>query len=949
MRLFKSLLKSFSFFTVLLLCSNTYAQTNNIHSCLERSRSTLSEPMLDSTYIISNFIIKYSLLASDAVNGIPATDDDADGVPDFVNFVANSLVDVYAKLIDTMQFTDYVKYNRPPYRTESGNYYYIYIKRLSNTELGLAQPYHFYGDNPWSEQVEKNSSSTLVYLNNKLDSLSGNGFTLENKIKVVVAHEFFHEIQIGYDLYAHHWLMEASATWAETYVYPDIQANKPLVSSFLKYSHYPLNINASDTLDKNYKQHWYSDWIFFQYISEHTDNKVIKSIFDYTVEKHQYQRDSSDVSIESIVDAIDDYGSDVTFDGEFKRFGTANVVKDYAPYNYNDPSIIPAFKDEWFTSYFTYSSARHSDIYRLGTNYHRIAIPKIGNNPIKIAFSEPTDDSITALVYTFSGLTKNITPLLKDSTLTIYVPSALDDIMVIVNNSSRADVKSVLGGMERKSYKLDVEMDASLILIKDYRNSNVSLINNFSYNSEALAWVEENSWDGVLSTVYFTNRFNVFGSNGDVFNNNLVAELSSLSSYEDQLIYAYDKYTKYNADDSLFIMATSKRFDFNVTVLKKRLSLPADSGTVLQLAIGDKKTYYDIQNSAFPFDTYDVWKYDLSTKQRTKITNAGQGPDATSNKTFVLNSNYLVWDRFIPKWQNNDTMETREIWMYDDDNAILKKIFSIHDQITRIDWLSSSDQYVAWSYMVESDDDFQRELVIYDLALNGFYYIDNYNGALKITTNGDKVAFYDSTETKLIIWKKDGIKTIDGMEGEDFFLGNSSIGWYKQINDGYGEKMAFHTRDLTTDIEKSYTTEAYPMPEIIVLGYLDGVFYYEKTDGNFPEGIYKLNLNSLGTSIAEDSIGGTINNLTLRQNYPNPFNSVTTISYNLPLSSNVTLEVYDITGRIVASLPSKRQSAGDHEFRFDASNLASGVYTYKLVAYNDKGAFVRSSKMLVQR
>ncbi len=947
MKLFKSLFITYSFFATLLMCSDAYAQTTDMHSCLERSKSNISEPNLDSTYIISDFIIKYSLLTSDAVNGIPSTDDDADGVPDFVNFVASSLVDVYAKLIDTTQFTDYVKYNRPPYRTESGSYYYLYIKRLDNSYAGVTQNYHFYGDNPWTEQIEKNSYSSLIYLNNKLDSLSDNGFTLENKIKNVVAHEFFHEIQLGYDYYANYWLLEATATWTETYVYPDIQANKPLVSSFLNYSHYPLNIKAADTLDKNYKDHWYSDWIFFQYISEHTDNKVIKSIFDYTIEKHQYQRDSSDVSIESIRDALNDYGSDVTLDREFKRFGIANVVKDYAPYNYNEPSIIPASKDEWFTSYFTFTSGRHFDINRLSINYHRIAIPKIGNNPIKLTFTEPTDDTISAMVYTFSGLTKNITPLLKDSTLTIYVPSALDDIIVIVTNSSKADVKSILGGMEQKSYKLDVEMDASLILLKDYQNSNVSLINNFSYNDEALMWVEENGWTYSLSTVYFADSFNKFGK-GDLDHGNAYAELSSLSNDDDQMIYAYESYNKYDADDSLIIMATSKKFNFNEPVLKQRLSYPADPGTVLQLGIADKKAYYAIENSGFPYDTYDVWKYDLTTKQRTKITNAGQGPDVTSN-TFIANNNFLVWERFIPKWQNADTLETREIWLYDDDNSILKRVFSIHDQITRIDWLSSSNQYVAWSYMVESDDDFQREMVIYDIDQNGFYYIDNYNGALKITTNGDKVAFYDSTETNLIIWKKDNIETISGMEGEDFFLGNSSIGWFKQIDDGYGEKMAFHSRDLTTDIEKSYTTEAYPMPEIIVLGYLDGIFYYEKTDGNFPEGVYKLNMNSLGTSIAEDSAAATISKLTLRQNYPNPFSSHTTISYNLPLSSNVTLEVYDITGRIVARLASKRQSAGDYEFRFDASNMASGVYTYKLVAYNDKGVFVQSRKMLIQR
>ncbi|HCT51713.1 MAG TPA: glycoside hydrolase, partial [Balneola sp.] len=66
------------------------------------------------------------------------------------------------------------------------------------------------------------------------------------------------------------------------------------------------------------------------------------------------------------------------------------------------------------------------------------------------------------------------------------------------------------------------------------------------------------------------------------------------------------------------------------------------------------------------------------------------------------------------------------------------------------------------------------------------------------------------------------------------------------------------------------------------------------------------------------------------QNYPNPFNPSTTISYTLDSSTNVSLSVYDITGRKVATLVNGRQTAGAQEVRFDASSLASGVYIYRL-------------------
>lgn len=69
---------------------------------------------------------------------------------------------------------------------------------------------------------------------------------------------------------------------------------------------------------------------------------------------------------------------------------------------------------------------------------------------------------------------------------------------------------------------------------------------------------------------------------------------------------------------------------------------------------------------------------------------------------------------------------------------------------------------------------------------------------------------------------------------------------------------------------------------------------------------------------------------TLYQNYPNPFNSSTTIQYELPEQSHVRLTVHDILGRKVASLVEQMQSAGRYRVRFDAADLASGVYLYML-------------------
>ncbi len=81
----------------------------------------------------------------------------------------------------------------------------------------------------------------------------------------------------------------------------------------------------------------------------------------------------------------------------------------------------------------------------------------------------------------------------------------------------------------------------------------------------------------------------------------------------------------------------------------------------------------------------------------------------------------------------------------------------------------------------------------------------------------------------------------------------------------------------------------------------------------------------------------------LMQNYPNPFNPATTITYQLASLSDVKLEVFDVLGRKVATLVNARQSAGVHSVTFNASNLASGIYFYRLQA----GSFLETKKMML--
>ena len=86
-------------------------------------------------------------------------------------------------------------------------------------------------------------------------------------------------------------------------------------------------------------------------------------------------------------------------------------------------------------------------------------------------------------------------------------------------------------------------------------------------------------------------------------------------------------------------------------------------------------------------------------------------------------------------------------------------------------------------------------------------------------------------------------------------------------------------------------------------------------------------------------------NFSIAQNYPNPFNPSTQINYTLVRASNVTLTVYDILGQQIATLLDRKQEPGEHSISWNALNVPSGVYFYRIVA----GDYVQTKKMVLMK
>jgi hypothetical protein len=89
----------------------------------------------------------------------------------------------------------------------------------------------------------------------------------------------------------------------------------------------------------------------------------------------------------------------------------------------------------------------------------------------------------------------------------------------------------------------------------------------------------------------------------------------------------------------------------------------------------------------------------------------------------------------------------------------------------------------------------------------------------------------------------------------------------------------------------------------------------------------------------------TVTDYGLEQNYPNPFNPSTVIKFSIPQNEFITLKVYDVLGNEVADLVNEQRVAGNYEVKFDASNLASGIYVYTLKA----GNFIQTRKLMLMK
>jgi|GEM_PF-3310720 len=238
----------------------------------------------------------------------------------------------------------------------------------------------------------------------------------------------------------------------------------------------------------------------------------------------------------------------------------------------------------------------------------------------------------------------------------------------------------------------------------------------------------------------------------------------------------------------------------------------------------------------------------------------------------------------------------------------------------------------------------------------GFYYVLFYSA-------GHIPQFYNQAlewENATPVFLLGNISGIDAYLGEEIFANGAGL-LSGKITDQSGIPVSgvmVAVKDISGSVIRSAMTDAsgnYALSGLEMQNYTliaTKVNYQTFThdlsmgDGGASTKVINLTLISVITSIKEDSDTDAPLEYRLSQNYPNPFNPVTKISYAVPVNEkgihtlySVNLKVYDVLGNIVADLVQTHQPAGSYSVNFDASNLSSGIYFYRL---DISGANVRN-------
>jgi photosystem II stability/assembly factor-like uncharacterized protein len=244
---------------------------------------------------------------------------------------------------------------------------------------------------------------------------------------------------------------------------------------------------------------------------------------------------------------------------------------------------------------------------------------------------------------------------------------------------------------------------------------------------------------------------------------------------------------------------------------------------------------------------------------------------------------------------------------------------------------------------------FLSDQIIISVGTNGKVYKSTDGGTNWIPKNSGvtrslrSVDFLDDNIGFSVGWYGTIIKTTDAGESWSIMNLNTTETLWKiyfiDHNKGYiigSNGIIYNTTDSGNNwsIQNSNTNED-----------LNDIYFVDDTTGYVVGNSGTFLKTISGGIVGIEKVTEKPKKFLLFQNYPNPFNPTTTIKYQVPKASHITITVYDVLGKEVATLVNEFKKAGIYSVNLDASKLASGVYFYRIKA----GEWIETKKMLLLR
>jgi len=336
------------------------------------------------------------------------------------------------------------------------------------------------------------------------------------------------------------------------------------------------------------------------------------------------------------------------------------------------------------------------------------------------------------------------------------------------------------------------------------------------------------------------------------------------------------------------------------------------------------KAWYPDLNQLLPFER-QTYTYDSNNRILKILTEVYFIESETwsndEKKTYVYDNNGNLIGDLTEQWNaiDNDWINKKRItYKYDANNNMLNKIIEKWEN-----YLSEWKYYHKYTYTYDKNNNLKTDL---------FEYWDDSEGELiNIERNS-----YSYNENNVLTSK------INDYWDNNHWMSNLKYSYIYDENSRLRINLEeiwktdkwenYHRLTYTYDTEgniTNFTSGNWNSLDSSWYNYPDNCDIENNGDKyRFLCGELTAYYTSHLTSVNTDS--KILSEFSLSQNYPNPFNPVTTISYSIPLKTNVKIVIYNTLGETITTLINKEQKRGKHKIRFNASRLPSGIYFYKL-------------------